>query len=84
MKARAKRAVAGFLVDWLVNRSALRQGKRIGGIEPSARDELARLVQLGDATRLQSDIDSVVAAMRDRQKITTALLVSARKKPPRH
>jgi hypothetical protein len=83
MKAHAKRIVAGFLVDTLIGRSAARQGKRVGGIEPSARDELARLARQGNVQRLQVEIDCIVAATRNGHTITTSALGAARKKRPR-
>jgi transcriptional regulator with PAS, ATPase and Fis domain len=82
-KASVKRVVARFLVDCLIGRSAARQGKRVAGIEPSARDELARLARHGNVRRLQIEIDCIIAATRDGQRITAAL-VAARKKPQRN
>ena len=84
MKTSIKRAVAGFLVDSLIGRSAARQRKHVGGIEPSARDELARLARQGDLHRLQVDIEGIVAATRDGQRITTSAVTAARRKPRRN
>ena len=81
--ARLDQVVARFLVDCLIGRSVARQGKRVAGIEPSARDELARSARQGNVRRLQLEIDRIVATTPDGQRITTALVL-ARKKRPRN
>jgi transcriptional regulator with PAS, ATPase and Fis domain len=83
MKANAKRVITGFLVDSLIGRSAVRQGKRVGGIEPSARDELALLARQGNVHRLKIEIERIVAATRNGHTITTSALGATRKKRQR-